>query len=160
LLNLQILSTGLYSVYMVFANAILAEGRTLLALGVPGLLVPVSLAASWFLAQEVGAGGAALAAVVATAVAAVAHGTYALRRFAVQPDWTSLLRVAGASTVLYALTRIHTPHGIWLIVYYALLAIAYLGLLLLTGEITWHDVRHWQSQLRHLLQPRRMGSQT
>jgi O-antigen/teichoic acid export membrane protein len=160
LLSLLILSTGLYSVYMVFANAILAEGRTLLALGVPCFLAPISLGATWYLAQQVGAVGAALAAVLTTAVAAVAHGTYVLRRFAVQLDWTSLLRVAGASTVIYALTRFYTPRGLWLVVYYALVAVVYLGLLLFTSEITWHDVRHWRSQLRDLLRPRRVEGQT
>jgi len=160
LLNLLILGTGLYSLYMVFANAILAEGRTVLALGLPCVLVPVSLLATWYLAQRLGAVGAALAAVLALGVAAVIHGAYVLRRFAVRPDWTSLLRIAGASAIIYILSRVYMPHGLLLVSYCAALAAAYLGLLLLFGEIAWRDLRQWQSQLRHLLRPRGAGSRT
>jgi O-antigen/teichoic acid export membrane protein len=160
LLNLLILSTGVYSVYMVFANAILAEGRTGLALGVPCLLVPISLGATWYLTQRMGAVGAALAAVLTTAVAAVAHGTYVLRRFAVRPDWTSLLRVAGASCIVYLLTRVYMPRGLLLVLYYTVLAAGYLALLLLLGEFNWRDACQWRSQLRHLLRPQGTGSQS
>jgi O-antigen/teichoic acid export membrane protein len=160
LLNLLILGTGLYSVYMVFANAILAEGRTLLALGVPSAMVPISFSATWYLAQRMGAVGAALAAVLTIAVAALLHGTYVLRRFAVQPDWTSLLRIAGASLIIYTISRVYVPRGLVLVSYYAALGAAYLGLLLLFREIAWRDLRQWQSQLRHLLRPRSAGSRT
>jgi O-antigen/teichoic acid export membrane protein len=160
LLNLLILSTGLYSLYMVFANAILAEGRTLLALGVPCALVPISLCTTWYLAQRMGAVGAALAAVLTTGLAALAYGTYVLRRFAVRPDWTSLLKVATASLAIYILARLYMPSGILLVSYYAALAAAYLCLLLLFREVSWHDVRQWQSQLRHLVRPRSAASQT
>jgi O-antigen/teichoic acid export membrane protein len=159
LLNLLILGTGLYSVYMVFANAILAEGRTLLAVSVPCSLVPISLWTTWYLAQQVGAAGAALAAVLTTAVAALLAGIYVLRRFMVQPDWTSLARVASVSLAIYAVTRVYVPRGLLLAVYYPLLAALYLVLLLLIGEVSPRDVRKWQSQLRHLLRRRGAGSQ-
>ena len=160
LLNLLFLGTGLYSVYMVFANAVLAEGRTALAVGVPCMLVPISSGATWYLTRAVGPVGAALAAAATTGVAAVALGTYVWRRFALQPDWRSLLRIAAASLALFVLTRVYSPQGVLLVVFYVVLAAAYVLLLLVGGEISWRDVRHWRCQLRHLLRPRNATGRT
>lgn len=148
LLSLLIISTGLYSLYMVFANAILAEGRVLLALSIPSALVPVSLLATWGLTTRLGPSGAALAAVVSTALAVALAAMYVLRRFAVHLDWFSLLRIAAAGVTLYGLTRIYAPgRPVWLIPYLALLGVAYAGLLIglreLDGKQIRRSIAHW-----------------
>jgi stage V sporulation protein B len=143
LLNWLILSTALYSVYMVFANAILAEGRVLLALSIPSALVPVSLLATWYLIPRMGPLGAALAAVLSTGLAAIAAALYVERRFAVRLDWRSLLRTSCASLVLYGLIRLYLPRQALLLPYLALLGITYVILLCLLGELDVRALQRW-----------------
>ena len=141
LLNWLMLSTALYSIFIVFANAIVAEGRVLLAMSIPGTLVPVALAASWYLTRQVGAAGAAYGTVLTTLLAALASGAYVLRRFRVQLDWASLARASVAGAALYALTRIVSAHGVWLLAYYLALGAVYLSVLCLLGEFRMQDAR-------------------
>lgn len=143
LLNWLILSTALYSIYMVFANAILAEGRVLLALSIPSALVPVSLLATWYLIPRLGPLGAALAAVLSTGLAAIAAALYVVRRFAVRLDWRSLLRTSCASLVLYGLLRLYLPRQALLLPYLALLGITYAMLLCLLGELDVRALQRW-----------------
>ena len=141
LLNLLIISTGFYSLYIVFANAILAEGKVLLAMGISGALAPVSLAGSWYLTARMGAPGAAWTAILTTGLAALATGGYVVRRFSVRLDAASLLRVSVASAGLFALTRVYVPRGAWMIPYGLALGVAYLAVLFLLGEVRTEDLR-------------------
>ncbi len=141
LLNSLMLSTALYSVFIVFANAILAEGRVLLAVGIPGTLVPVALTASWLFTRECGAAGAAYAAVLATLLAAFASGAYVLKRFRVQLEWASLARASVSAAVLYALSHFVPAGGLWLVACYLALGAVYLALLCLLGEFSRQDLQ-------------------
>ena len=143
LLNLLLISIGLYSLYMIFANAILAEGRVFLALGIPSALVPVSLLATWYLTERFGPAGAAYATVLTTGLALLTAAVYVLRHFAVHLDYTSLLRVSIASLALYGLTRLYVAQQTLLLPYYLLLGITYLALLCLLGEIKITDIRKY-----------------
>ena len=146
-LNLLIISTGLYSLFMVLGNAILAEGRVLLGLAIPCALVPVSVLATWLLTQLLGPIGAAAAAVLSTGAAVGVSAYYVLPRFAVDLDWASIGRVTVASLVIYLAARIQVPSGMRLMAYYVVLGSTYLGLLALLGEITVHEARQWQAGL-------------
>jgi len=146
-LNLLIISTGLYSLYMVFANAILAEGRVFLALSIPSALVPVSLLTTWYLTAQFGPSGAAYAALLTTGAAALAAGAYVLRRFTVHLNWPSLIRIGIASIGIYGLTCIYAPHGVLIIPYYLLLGGAYLLLLCLLREVNTKDLRNWRTAI-------------
>ena len=141
LLQLLIISTGLYSLYMVFANAILAEGRVLLAMGVSGALAPVSLVVSWYLTARFGAPGAAWTAILTTALAALATTAYVVRRFAVRVDLASLLRVGVASAGLFVVTRLYVPRGALVIPYCLVLGACYLLVLCFLGEVRISDVK-------------------
>ena len=147
LLNLLLVSTGLQSLYLVFANAILAEGRTLLALSIPGALVPVSLLCTWYLTGRFGSAGAATAAVLTTALAAVAAAWYVVRRFAVRLPWASLARITTASLAVYSLTQLPVLRGFGLIPHVLLLGVVYLALLVLLQEITRADMARWRTDL-------------
>ncbi len=141
LLNWLMLGTALYSLFIVFANAMLAEGRVLLAMLIPGVLAPLGLALSWYFTRHVGAAGAAYAVVLTTLLAALASGAYVLRRFRVRLDLRSLARASVAGAGLYALTRVVSAHGMWLLAYYLILGAVYLVLLCLLGEFHVGDVR-------------------
>ena len=158
LLNWLILSTALYSVYMIFANAILAEGRVFVALSIPGTLVPVSLVATWYLTTRLGPQGAALAAVLSTGLAAVAAAFYVVRRFGVRLDWRSLLRTAFAAAVLFGLTRLYLPSQALLLPYVALLGAVYVALLCLLGELEVQALRRWARRLWAALSRRTSGT--
>ena len=160
LLNWLILSTALYSVYMVFANAILAEGRVFLALSIPGTLVPVSLVATWYLTTRLGPQGAALAAVLSTGLAAVAAAFYVVRRFGVRLDWRSLLRTAFAAAVLFGLTRLYLPSQALLLPYLALLGAVYVALLCLLGELDMQALQRWARRLWAALSRRTSGTRS
>ncbi|UCC75840.1 MAG: oligosaccharide flippase family protein, partial [Anaerolineales bacterium] len=144
LLSLLMISTGLYSAYMVFSSAILAEGRVLLALSIPCALVPVSLLATWLLTGRFGAIGAAIAALLSTAAAVLASGAYVLQRFSVRMHWKSLARIAIASVGVFALTRLYVPGGALLALYYLILGALYVALLVVLGEITGQEIQRWR----------------
>jgi len=146
-LNLLIIMTGLYSLYMIFANAILAEGRVFLALSIPCAVVPVSLFSTWYLTGHFGPSGAAMAAILSTGLAALATALYVLRRFAVRLDWISVARISIASLGIYALTRLYAARGALLVPYYLILGAVYLALLMGMREITWQDVRQRRADL-------------
>jgi O-antigen/teichoic acid export membrane protein len=146
-LNLLIITTGLYSLFMIFANAMLAENRVGLALSIPCVAVPLSLLSTWQLTARLGPLGAAIASVLSTALVAIAAGAYVLPHFAVRLDWTSLGRVAVASAILYALTKLYLPGGALIAPYLVLLAGLYVVLLLSMGELTVSDVRQWRDAL-------------
>jgi len=147
LLNLLLVSTGLHNLYMIFANAILAEGRVFLALSIPGALVPVSLLATWYLTGRWGPSGAATAAVLTTGLAALAAAAYVLRRFAVRLPWGALVRITIASLVICFVTRLYVPHGLLIVPYYLVLGLVYLVLLVLMREITLQDIGQWRADL-------------
>jgi O-antigen/teichoic acid export membrane protein len=157
LLILLMISTGLYSAYMVFSSAILAEGRVLLALSIPCALVPVSLLATWVLTGRFGAIGAAFAALLSTAAAVLASGGYVLRRFSVPMDWKSLARIATASLGVFALTRLYVPRGPLLAPYYLILGALYVALLVVLGGITVQEMQQWRDALHVARQ--RLGMQ-
>jgi len=141
LLNVLLLSTALHAVYMVCANAIIAEGRTRLALSIPTALVPLQLLATWYLTHRWGAAGAAAAAVSTTGAAALLSTGYVLRRFSVQLPWGSLGRILLAGCVPFLLTRAYAVHGLMLIPYYLVLGVLYSILLLLLREVTPQEIR-------------------
>jgi O-antigen/teichoic acid export membrane protein len=147
LLNLLLVSTGLHSLYMIFANAILAEGRVILALSASCALVPISLLATWYLTGQWGPSGAAVAAVLTSAAAVLAAGAYVLRRFQVRLPWRPLGRIAVASAVIYAVTRLYVPRGVLLAPYYVALGLAYVMLLVLLREIKAQDINRWRTHL-------------
>jgi len=147
LLNLLFIGTGLYSLYMIFANVILAEGRVLLALSIPVALMPVSLAATWYLTDRLGPPGAACSTVLVMALGVIVVAAYVLRRFTVRLDWASLMRVGAASLAIYALTRLIVVQGAWLVPYCAGLGAAYLALLCLLGELDIRDLTKWRAML-------------
>jgi O-antigen/teichoic acid export membrane protein len=151
LLNLLLVSTGLHSLYVIFANAIVAEGKVLLALSIPGTLVPGSLLLTWYLAQRWGPSGAATAAILTTALAVVASATYVQRRFAVRLPRASLLRMVAASLPMYAVTRFYVARGVALVPYYLALGAMYLVLLLLLREITPQEIGQWWAGLSKTL---------
>ncbi len=140
-LNLLIVSTGLYSMYMVFANTMLADGKVLLTAGLAGLLVPISMILTWTMTANMGPQGAALAAVGTTAVAVLMAGSYVMSRFAVALDWLSLARIAAAALGVYALTRLPIPGGLWLPPTYVMLGSVYLALLWISGELKAGEFR-------------------
>jgi O-antigen/teichoic acid export membrane protein len=158
LLNLLLVSTGLHSLYMVFANAILAEGRVLLALSISGALVPGSLALTWYLTERWGPSGAATAAVLTTGLAVVASGAYVRQRFAVRLPWASLGRMVVAATPMLAATRLYTAHGLALFPYYLALGVAYLLLLVLLREITPQEISQWRAGLSSTVQRWKIGA--
>jgi len=147
LLNLLFIGTGLHSLYMIFANAILAEGRVFLALIIPAGLVPASLVVIWYLTSQIGPLGAAYGTVLVLALSVVLAAAYVLRRFAVRLDWASLMRVSAASLVIYGLTRLVVVQGAWLVPYYAALGAAYLALLCLVGELDIRALSNWRAML-------------
>ncbi len=151
LLNWLLISTALHSLYMIFANAILAEGRGFLALGISSGLVPLSLMMTWLLTGRWGAIGAAVAAAATTAIAVLAVSVYVLRRFAVRLPWASLGRITIASSGIFAATRLHVPRGTLLVPYCAALGLAYIALLLLFREITTEDLSQWQASLSQVI---------
>jgi len=147
LLSLLIISTGLHSLFMVFANSILAEGRTGLALGISAGLVPLSMGASWYLAAARGPQGAATAAVVTTAVEVAVAGLYVTRRFRVRMPWPALARMALASIPLIIVPRLYLPSGLLLIPFLGALFLLYgLGLVILR-EIDGQEVAAWRAAL-------------
>ncbi len=157
LLGLLMISTGLYSAYMVFSSAILAEGRVLLALSIPCALVPVSLLSTWLLTGRFGTVGAAIAALLSTAAAVLASGGYVLRRFSVPLDWKSLARIAIASLGMFALTRLYVPRGALLAPYYLILGAIYVAVLVALGGITGQEMQQWRDALQVAKQ--RLGMQ-
>lgn len=160
LLNWLLVSTTLHSLYMIFANAILAEGRVLLALGLSSGLVPLSFVTTWHLTGRWGATGAAVAAAATTGLAALAVSAYVLRRFAVQLPWDSLGRITIASSGIFAVTRLYVPRGALLVPYCAALGLAYLALLLLLREITTEDLGQWQATLSRVILKWRLRTST
>jgi O-antigen/teichoic acid export membrane protein len=147
LLNLLLLGTGLHVVYMVFANAIIAEGRTGLALAIPCLLTPLQLLATWHLASRTGTTGAAVASASISALAAAVAVVYVMRRFSVRLPGLSLARITLASLVPLVLTRLHTAHGLILIVQYLVLGLLYATLLVLLREVTPQEIRQLRAGL-------------
>jgi O-antigen/teichoic acid export membrane protein len=158
LLNLLLVSTALHSLYTIFANAILAEGRVMLALSIPGALLPGSLALTWYLTDRWGPSGAATAAILTTGLAALASAAYVRRRFAVRLPWASLGRMAVASLPMYAVTRLYTTHGVALFPYYLALGVLYLLLLVLLREITPQEINQWRAGLLGTLQRWKIGA--
>ncbi len=152
LLNLLIISTGLYALYMIFANVILAEGRVFLALSIPSALLPVSLMATWYLTRQLGPSGAAYAAVLTKGLAALATAVYVLRHYTVHLDWTSLLRVSIASLGMYGLTRLYVAQGALFLPYCLVLGAMYLALLCLLGEVSVKDLQKWRAAISSVLQ--------
>ncbi len=151
LLNWLLISTALHSLYMIFANAILAEGRVLLAVGMSSGLMPLSFVTTWVLTGRWGAIGAAVAAAATTGLATLVVSAYVLRRFAVRLPWRSLGRITLASLGIYAVTRLHVPRGALLVPYCAALGLAYVALLLLLREITTEDLGQWQASLSRVI---------
>ncbi len=148
LLGLLMISTGLYSAYMVFSSAILAEGRVLLALSIPCALVPISLLGTWLLTGRFGTVGAAIAALLSTAAAVLASGGYVLRRFSVPMEWRSLARIAIASSGMFALTRLYVPRGALLAPYYLIVGVLYVAVLVALGEISGQEMQQWRDALQ------------
>lgn len=142
LLVLLISSTGLYALFMIFANAILAEGRVYLALSIPCALVPVNLLTTGLLTARLGTFGAALAALLSTGLAALVSAVYVLRRFGVRLDGLSLLRIGLASSIVYAATHLYLPRTAWLLPYLGLLGMLYGVLLIALHELDAHELQH------------------
>jgi stage V sporulation protein B len=160
LLNLLLISTGLHSLYMIFANAILAEGRVFLALSIPAALAPMSLLATWYLTDQWGPPGAASAAVLTTGLAMLAAGTYVLRRFVVRMPWASLGRITVASLGIYAVTQVYVPSGVLFVLYCLALGLVYLALLVLLREITLQDIGQWRAALSGTILGRKVKTRT
>jgi O-antigen/teichoic acid export membrane protein len=158
LLNLLLVSTGLQSLYTIFANAILAEGRVLLALSISGALVPGSLALTWYLTARLGPSGAATAAMLTTGLAALVSAAYVRQRFAVRLPWASLGRMVIAAMPMYAATRLYTARGLALFAYYLALGAMYLGLLVLLREITPQEISQWRAGLSSTVQRWKVGA--
>jgi O-antigen/teichoic acid export membrane protein len=147
--SLLFVATGLASLYMVFANAILAEGRVGLALGLGGMYALSSLGATLALTERWGTTGAAGASAVAAGLAALLAGLYVNRRFGASLPWHSLVRIGTASAaVLLLLTLLHSRAPV-LIPWLAASAFVYLAALLGLREVGSKELRGLREALRH-----------
>jgi O-antigen/teichoic acid export membrane protein len=150
-LSLLFVATGLASLYMVFANAILAEGRVGLALGLGGMYALSSLGATLVLTGRWGTTGAAGASVAAAGLVALLAGLYVNRRFGAGLPWRSLARIGLAcAALLVLLTQLYSRAPV-LIPWLAVSAFVYLAALLALREIGSEEVRGLCEALRHSL---------
>jgi O-antigen/teichoic acid export membrane protein len=146
ILRILIFAYAAYTLYITLVTALLAENRPGRALAIPAVLLPVAIGLVWLGIGRLGVQGAALAAVVSVSCAAFVVVIYVFRRFQPAPDLVSLLRIALASIVVWAVARLWQPAGALLVVGYGLLGCLYLVLLLVFREIRPQElalVRSW-----------------
>ena len=140
ILSVLILAYTAYAVYITMVTTLLAENRPGRALLIPLALLPLEAAAIWLGITRLGAIGAAAASLASVAVAAAVVLAYVWRRYRPAAGARSLVRIALASAVLWAIARWWSPSGLALLVAYGLLAGLYLALLLLLRELRPRDL--------------------
>jgi O-antigen/teichoic acid export membrane protein len=147
-LTVLIFTYAAYSVYITLMTTLLAENRPGLAFAIPCVLLPVGAVAIWVAVGRIGALGAALASLAVVGSAALIVIGYVWSRYRPQIDLMSLLRVALASAVVWAVARLWSPAGLMVPVNYGLLGALYVGMLLILGEVHMQDLavaRRWLS---------------
>jgi O-antigen/teichoic acid export membrane protein len=142
ILMILVFAYAAYTVYITLVTTLLAENRPGRALAIPLALLPVMAGAVWMGVSRLGTMGAALATLFTVTAGAVVVVAYVFRRF--RPEAAllgrSLGRIALASAVVWLAAWQWSPDGLMLVPAYALLALLYLVLLLLLGELRIQDL--------------------
>jgi O-antigen/teichoic acid export membrane protein len=136
-----------------FSGAILtaASGRPRLVLAVTGPLAPLALCAHLVFVPRFGPTGAAIVTAILAWLSAGASLLAVGRLTGVYPRPSMVLRGVLTTLVVYGLSRLWAPSGVWVLLEIAVLTITILGCLWLLGELTASDFR----LARSLLSPSR-----
>jgi O-antigen/teichoic acid export membrane protein len=140
-LNILLLGAIFLSIKVVMFSVIVADGkpRYIIWIGFLSLLLEIMLLVT--LTNRMGLMGAATASAGTHFLGFVMSYWYVARKFMMRKAWMSVVRVAGASVVIYMMAAIYSPTGIGLVLYYVFLLLIYCFILVMIREINLSDIR-------------------
>ncbi len=139
-LSILAFGTGLLTIFYVLAHIVLGSGKPWIILIITLVAAGICITLNLLLIPEYGLSGAAWATTITGVFCVVITGTYILFRFRTLVSLLSLIRISVISTVIYLIAHYISISPGWLPLLYIGLVVLYIGLLIITREITGKDL--------------------
>lgn len=136
----QLVAFGVYGLLDAYAHILVVSGRQWLAAGILLGLLPFAWVSNMLLIPRVGPVGAAMSLALGLSAGAAVMGAITWRRFGALIRLSTLLRIALAAGVAVLLSLVVPTPGVWALVKMVAVGVAYLGVLVLSGELTAADL--------------------
>lgn len=149
-LRILTISTMFLIMLLVFIAIITGSGNPLFATGISVITLAILLICSYILIPIYGIRGAASASVIASVAGFAGGAAYVYFRFRALTKIMSVLRITGATAVIFTIAMLFQPSGILLVAYYAVLITLYLFLLYILGEVSTEDKERIRKMLRNV----------
>jgi O-antigen/teichoic acid export membrane protein len=140
-LEFQLVAFGVYGLLDAYAHTLVVAGRQWLAAGILLCLLPAAWLSNVLLIPRVGAVGAAMSLALGLSAGVVIMGAVTWRRFGALVRLATLARVALAAAVAVLVSETMAPvRGGWVVAKIGLIGFVYLGILVLSRELTAADL--------------------
>jgi O-antigen/teichoic acid export membrane protein len=139
-LEFQLVAFGMYGLLDAYAHTLVVSGRQWLAAGILLALLPFAWLSNILLIPRVGPVGAAMSLALGLTTGVVIMGALTWRRFGALIRLATLLRIGLAAGIATILGELVPVRGIWVVAKIGVLGAVYLGLLVLTREVTAADL--------------------
>lgn len=123
------------SIFMIASTVIMAVGKPRIAMGIVFLMVGLDFVLNYALIPQFGLTGAALATSAAAFIGVFGGLAYIFRRFGQLLNPISLVKITGVSIGLCVPCVFFDMRGMWLLIYYAVAIVLYIGFLALLKEL-------------------------
>ena len=140
--SLRILIVGLFflTLFIVINNILMADNRIGILSVLTCLMIVLDVVLNRILVPSHGLTGAAWATTTTALIGAFTVGWMVIRRFGILVPVGTVIRALVAAVILFGLSSVIQARGLMLLVEYVLIAVLYLGVLLMLGEIGSRDL--------------------
>ncbi len=145
-LSILVFGSAFLTIFFILATVLMGAGNPKLPMMVVILLVFIDFILNLVLIPQYSLAGAAIATTLTSIIGAIILSSAVVIRFGMFTSLKSLMKILLASLVVYVIASlIPTINKFLLPAEYALLAMVYLGVLLLLKEVTKEDIRRIKS---------------
>lgn len=148
ILTVLMLGLGCLSFYLLLANIAAGAGKAKVALYITGVMIVISAILGAFLIPRFQLIGAAWQTTITGALGLIALGIYTFRAFHIPFPIKSTLNVCIATVCAVAPTYVWKVAGVALLGQYLILAVLFIAVLFVLGEISKQDIAYASSVIK------------
>ncbi len=140
-LAVLVIGLGAFTIFSILTTVINAAGRTRVPMIMTAVLVPIAVGLNWFLISAYQLNGAAIATTITGLAGMIMASAYIIRMFGPFMEILSFLKMLMASLITYVIAIEVQVTGPFLILWYVLLFMIYMGILVLIKELNMSNLK-------------------
>ncbi len=141
-LSILIIGLGFFTIYLILTTIITAGDNPKIAMWLNIIMLIIDIILNLYLIPRYGIIGASIGTSISMIIGTVISAIYVFIKFKALLQPLSAARIIIATLPIYLLSLCIQVHGFWIIGWYVLLAIGYLSILILLGELKVKEAIH------------------